>query len=174
MKKNFLSILIGVILGIPICVYAEKTRPEQRDLLERPATESYIVELPQLAEEENIEEIADQDFQADLQLLACLVQAEAGNQDMTGKRLIVDVVLNRVADPRFPNTISEVIYQPGQFSPVTDGSLAKAYYTVTQDCFEAVAEELNDQIDYSIHFFCAGGYGCGVPAYRYGDHYFSK
>ena len=173
MKKNLLSILIGIILGIPVCVYAEEIRPEQRDLLPRPAAESYIIELPQLTEE-NVAEIADQDFQADLQLLACLVQAEAGDQDLTGKRLVVDVVLNRVSDPRWPNTISEVIYEPGQFSPVTDGSLAKAYYTVTQDCFEAVAAELNDQIDYSVHYFCAGGYGYGDPAYKYDGHYFSR
>ena len=93
---------------------------------------------------------------------------------MTGKRLVVDVVLNRVADPRWPDTIAEVIYDPGQFSPVSNGALAEAYYSVTDEDFRAVSMELEDQIDYSVHFFTGGGYGCGSPAYKYGDHYFSR
>jgi N-acetylmuramoyl-L-alanine amidase len=179
MKRNIVSILIGIVIGLPISVAAAEARPEQHDLLPRPAAESYIVELPtekmvELADAETIEEIAEQDFQADLQLLACLVHAEAGNQDMTGKRLVVDTVLNRVADPRFPNTISGVIYEKNQFSPVTNGALADAYYTVTDEDFQAVAMELSDQIDYSILYFTAEGYGYGTPVYKYGDHYFSK
>ena len=52
--------------------------------------------------------------------LVYIVHAEANNQDLTGKKLVADVVLNRVHDPRFPNTIEGVIFQPYQFSPIRD------------------------------------------------------
>lgn len=119
-------------------------------------------------------EIIEEEIKEDeLQMLAILVMAEAGNQDLKGKRLVVDVVLNRVDDPRWPNTISEVINQKGQFSPMTDGGYSRAAQTVTQECFDAVSMELEERLDYQIHYFCCGGYGYGTAAYKYADHYFS-
>ena len=61
----------------------------------------------------------------DLKLLACLVYAEAGNQSYEGKLAVANVVINRVKSSKFPNTIKDVIYQPGQFTVVKNGSLAK-------------------------------------------------
>lgn len=120
-------------------------------------------------------EFAEEQYCDDLQLLACTVWAEAGNQDAYGKELVADVVLNRVDDPRFPDTIREVIFQKGQFSTVRDGALDRAYYNVTQDCFDAVSNELLSRNDSEALFFCAGNYSvCGSPLYKYGDHYFSK
>lgn len=181
MKRNIVSILIGVVIGLPLSVAAAEARPEPHDLLPRPAAEHYIIELPaeELAEVkdtpvDSLEDIAEEDWQAELQLLACLVHAEAGNQDMTGKRLVVDTVLNRVASEEFPNSIAEVIYQKNQFAPVTNGALAKAYREVTAEDFQAVAMELDDQIDYEVLYFTAEGYDYGTPAYKYGAHYFSK
>jgi hypothetical protein len=57
---------------------------------------------------------------------------------------------------------------------VTNGALAKAYYEVTEEDFQAVSMELSDQIDYEVLYFTGGGYGCGTPVYQYGAHYFSK
>ena len=51
----------------------------------------------------------------DLYLLARLVESEAGNESYETKMMVASVVMNRVADSRFPNTIREVIYQKGQF-----------------------------------------------------------
>ena len=171
MKRNIISAIIGVMIGLPICVYAEETRPVPAVYETNTA---YHYEIPAAGVEDFPVEIQEEDYEADLQLLACLIEAEAGNQDLTGKRLVADVVLNRVADPRFPDTIPGVIFQPGQFSVVNNGALAKAYYTVTEDDFKAVAMEIADQIDYEICFFTAEGFGCGTPAYKYGGHYFSK
>lgn len=134
------------------------------------ASEMQIVKIPPL---ENPEIIAEEIHEDELQMLAILVMAEAGNQDFKGKRLVVDVVLNRVDDSRWPDTISEVINQKGQFSPMTDGGFERAAQTVTQECFDAVSMELESRLDYQIHYFCAGGYGYGERAYKYGDHYFS-
>ena len=83
-------------------------------------------------------ELAEEVYQDELGLLACTVWAEAGNQDLHGKELVVDVVLNRLDNPNYPDTIKEVIFDKYQFSTVLDGGLNKAYYNVTEDCYMAV------------------------------------
>lgn len=55
----------------------------------------------------------------DLYLLARLVESEAGNESYETKLMVASVVMNRVADSRFPNSIREVIYQKGQFEVTT-------------------------------------------------------
>ena len=40
-----------------------------------------------------------------------------------GRLAVGTVILNRVADPQFPNTVEEVIFEPGQFSPVSNGTI---------------------------------------------------
>jgi N-acetylmuramoyl-L-alanine amidase len=121
------------------------------------------------------EEIAEQIEEGEKELLACLVWAEARGEDQLGKQLVVDVVLNRVDDPRFPDTITDVIYQRYQFSPVLDGSLQKAFTEVTPECYEAVAAELEYRTDSEILYFTAGGYGrYGTRAYQWGNHFFNK
>ena len=55
----------------------------------------------------------------DLYLLARLVESEAGNESYETKMMVASVVMNRVADSRFPNSIKEVIYQKGQFEVTT-------------------------------------------------------
>ena len=55
------------------------------------------------------------------QMLMRIAQAEAGNQGIFGMELVMMVVLNRVEDEAFPNTIEGVIFQEGQFQPVDDG-----------------------------------------------------
>ena len=54
-------------------------------------------------------------------MLMKIAMAEAGGEDLTGKALVMNVVVNRIRDREFPDTVEEVIFQPGQFSPVDDG-----------------------------------------------------
>lgn len=61
----------------------------------------------------------------DLVLLAALLQCEAGTSNYDALLAVATVVMNRVESNRFPNTISGVIYQKGQFSPTWNGSLKK-------------------------------------------------
>ena len=68
----------------------------------------------------------------DRYLLAKVVYAEARGESYTGQVAIAAVVLNRVEDSRFPNTIAGVIYQPWAFTAVNDGQInlepnARAY-----------------------------------------------
>lgn len=64
--------------------------------------------------------------EADLKLLACMIYSESGNQPYAGKLLVGAVINNRKNSKLFPNTISGVIYQAGQFGPVSNGSFAAA------------------------------------------------
>ncbi len=59
----------------------------------------------------------------DLYLLAKCVYAEARGESYTGQVAVAAVVLNRVKSPKFPNTISGVIYQPWAFTAVHDGQI---------------------------------------------------
>lgn len=61
----------------------------------------------------------------DSYLLACLVACEAGGESYEGKLAVANVVLNRVSSSAYPSSIRGVIYQSGQFGPVTNGSLAR-------------------------------------------------
>lgn len=55
----------------------------------------------------------------DIELLARLIEGEAGGEPYLGKVAVGAVVVNRYLDDRFPDTIREVIYEPNQF--FTDG-----------------------------------------------------
>jgi len=59
----------------------------------------------------------------DLNLLARLIHGEARGEPYVGQVAVGAVVLNRVKDSRFPNTIAGVIYQPGAFDAVYDGQI---------------------------------------------------
>lgn len=60
---------------------------------------------------------------SDITLLARLVSAEAKGEPYRGQIAVAAVALNRVESSSFPNSIPDVIYQPGAFSPVSDGSI---------------------------------------------------
>jgi len=82
--------------------------------------------------------------QTDYENLLRIVEAEAGGEDKNGKILVANVVLNRVRSDKFPDTITEVIFQSengtSQFSPISDGR----FYTVT------VSEETKKAVDEAL------------------------
>ena len=119
-------------------------------------------------------DLAEENYWGELELLAQVVEAEAGNQDMTGKRLVVDVVLNRVDSPLFPDTITEVLEQPGQFTTMWNGAVEDAGWHMQEDDYTAVMMEVTGvRLDYDIYYFTAGEYNASCkPAYIHGDHYF--
>lgn len=60
---------------------------------------------------------------SEVYLLACIIEWEAGWEPYEGKLAVANVVLNRVRSPKFvQNSITDVIYAPGQFTGVLDGS----------------------------------------------------
>lgn len=113
--------------------------------------------------------------QEELDLLAAIIYAEAGDQDFIGMRLVGDCICNRMRsdDPYWPDTVSGVVYQAGQFSPVTDGGLDRAWNNVTEECYEAARLALSgDHIDTQVMYFSMWYCANGTFAYQYGDHYF--
>jgi N-acetylmuramoyl-L-alanine amidase len=57
----------------------------------------------------------------DLYWLSHIINSESGNQPLSGKIAVGNVILNRVYDSRFPDTIHDVIFQKNQFSPASSG-----------------------------------------------------
>ena len=118
LKKNIVSILIGCIIGIPLSLYAVNHQ-EPATIPVHYDTESFEqTEQVELTDAEDLkanlqsyemtdEDIALEEYYDSLELLACCVEAEAGDQGLVGKKYVVDVVLNRVDDEDFP-TISQM------------------------------------------------------------------
>ncbi|MGN0347189.1 MAG: cell wall hydrolase [Lachnospiraceae bacterium] len=109
-------VITGEVTGTPLTIVC--------DSLEK----QYIVELSQ---EERT-------------MLERIVEAEAGGEDIQGKILVANVVLNRLKSSHFPDTIEGVIFQHQngvyQFSPIRDGR----YYTVV------VSEESKDAVERAL------------------------
>lgn len=116
-------------------------------------------------------QVEEEGYFDDLELMAACVEAEAGNQGLDGKRMVADVILNRVEDPDWPNTIEGVITQKYQFSTYWNGAMDSV--SISDETFEACKMELKERGWPGIYYFTAGGYGeYGTPWRKVGDHYF--
>jgi spore germination cell wall hydrolase CwlJ-like protein/SH3-like domain-containing protein len=108
---------------------------------------------------------------SDLDLLAAIIWCEAGNQSYDGMVAVGQVVMNRVASPSYPNTISEVLNQPGQFTPASSGTLQSALASgVNSTCYQAAQDAMNGAAPvpgYPMYFNTHSG------SYQLGAHYFS-
>ncbi len=74
---------------------------------------------------------------SDIYLIARAVYGEARGEVYLGKVAVAAVILNRVDDPNFPNSISGVIYQPGAFDAVSDGQINLA---PDEECIRAARD----------------------------------
>lgn len=83
----------------------------------------------------------------DYNVLLKIVEAEAGGEDITGKMLVANVILNRVNSDCFPDTVTEVVYQKQngtpQFSPTADGRIESV--NISQETLEAVQRVMNGE-----------------------------
>lgn len=77
---------------------------------------------------------------SDISLLAKVISAEARGEPYEGQVAVGAVVLNRVAHPSFPNSVSGVVYQSGAFSAVTDSNWSAA---VTESAKRAAKDAIN-------------------------------
>lgn len=81
-------------------------------------------------------------------LLAKIAMAEAESEDIEGKALVMMVVLNRVWDDKFPDSIEAVIYQSVQFSPIDNGKFDSV--EPDEECWEALNLIMLDKWDESM------------------------
>lgn len=132
--------------------------------------------------EQNAEEplIQSRDWDAEeTEILLRIAMAEAEGEGVEGKAHVMGVVLNRVWSKEFPDTIEEVVFQDGQFTPVKIGG---RYWTVTpdQECYEAHEMLLRgwDESKGAL-YFCTDGSSKWIEEnteylYTVGNHNFYK
>lgn len=78
--------------------------------------------------------------ESDIQLLATIISAEARGEPYQGQVAVGAVIMNRIAHPSFPNSLSGVIYQQGAFSCLYDGGVNAA---VADSAYTAAREAIN-------------------------------
>lgn len=102
-------------------------------------------------------------------LLMRLSVAEAGNQGVIGQALIMRVVLNRLEDGRYGDSIEEIIFAEGQFydegMPATPNDNAYIALRLIENGWDE---------SYGALYFSAAGYNGPVPLFKYKAHYFSR
>ena len=132
-----------------------------------PETEAPAEETEAYVEETEASSTGSSD---DTSLLAALIYCEAGNQSYDGMVAVGAVVMNRVNSPSFPNSISEVIYQGGQFTPASSGTLASALANgVPSACYDAAVAAIGGQNPIGSALYFNTGSGKGI---KLGDHQF--
>ena len=115
----------------------------------------------------------------DRAVLNRIVMAEAGDQDMKGQIMVANVILNRVRSSKFPNTVYDVVFAPGQFTPVSNGAYDRAVPSASVK--EAVSRALEGE-DYSQGALYFVMYNTSSSWFRnaltfvgrHGDHNFYK
>ena len=120
-------------------------------MVDNSASQQRVVNVS-LMERNYVVDITKEDYEN----LIRIVEAEAGCEDRKGKILVANVILNRVMDKQFPNTVTEVIFQQEegvcQFSPIKDGRFYSV--EVSEETVEAVNAALygEDQSDGALYF----------------------
>ena len=114
----------------------------------------------------------------DLLLLSKLVTGEARGESYEGQVAVAAVVINRVKDARFPNSIKDVIYQKNAFSVVNDGSINMQ---PTESAYNAAIEALygKDPTNKAVFFWNPDIATCKWiktlnPYLKIGNHVFAK
>ena len=79
----------------------------------------------------------------EVELLGRIVQLECGHDIQESKCATIETIFNRIFDPRYPNTLEEVLSQKGQFSTWKNRNISKA--TPTDDTYNCINMVLNGQ-----------------------------
>lgn len=158
-----------IVMEIPTIMVREMVIEEP--VVEEELIEPMIIEEPMVVEEEETIELPFTDEEIDL--IALVTMAEAEGESEEGKRLVIDTILNRVDHEDFPDSVTEVVYQPNQFTSMWNGRIDRCY--VDEYIRELVVGEIEKRTNTEVMFFTAGKYGkYGEPMFTVGNHYFSS
>ncbi|MDD3796127.1 MAG: cell wall hydrolase [Lachnospiraceae bacterium] len=153
--------------------YTEETASDSASEEYTEPTEEYVEETEAYTEPYVEETEAPSDNTAsssDLDLLAAIIYCEAGNQSYEGMVAVGAVVMNRVASSSFPGSISEVIYQSGQFTPASSGALSSALSGgVPSSCYDAASAALSGEnpVGGALYFNTGSGQGIQIGAHQF-------
>ena len=152
-QKNYVLLLVSIIICTGLLwssrvylVQGEETARQKSLAQECVDMQGYQTTSCQrcisyeVMEPEYVIEVSGQD----IEILMRIVEAEAGGEDRKGKLLVANVVINRVRDKHFPDTVTGVVYQQNssvsQFSPVANGRINSV--TVSEETKEVVYSAL--------------------------------
>ena len=139
---------------------------EAQQLFESVYGDSELVGAEPLAAAETAAPVSQQAVSvsdADLDLMAAIIECEAGGESYEGKIGVGAVIMNRIRSSQFPNTLSEVIYQSGQFTPASTGKLASVLSRGSrQDCYDAARDVFAGANTIGDRLFFHAGSGNGL------------
>lgn len=131
-----LNTRVGITIEEEQAQIAAQKEAERKAAEEKAAKESKKTETTQ---GEAVSAGAD-----DLTLLAAIIECEAGGESYECQLAVGAAVINRVKSGSYPNSISGVIYQKGQFGPASSGKLArKLSGRISSSCYSAAQEAMS-------------------------------
>ena len=155
--------------------YEQKLKEQEANISVLQAKLEEEMRLAALAAQSSWRDISEVSFaEGDRYLLANLIYCEAGGEPYEGQVAVGAVVINRVLSSVYPNTITGVIYQSGQFSPVASGrlALALAENRATARCYEAADAAMSGTTNVSNCVYFRTPVDGINPKYRIGGHIF--
>lgn len=141
-----------------ICLYEAATTVEQSEATQDEATYTEAIEYDL----------------SDAEIIACVVYNEAGNGCTDRhQELVAAIIVNRVNDPRFPDTVYDVVTQKNQYHPAyaTPGSWAweKAVNSGKwEHCLEIAEKALRGEVDCPSNVLYQANFAQGTGVYEYG------
>lgn len=183
MKKRIMLLLVLSLMVIACARGAEKksaAEPISEEMVQTVQTEPVIMKTPKPV---CIDEPKGDSWSLgwgdkESYILAKIAMAEAESEDTEGKALVILVVLNRVWDASFPDTIEEVVMQENQFSPVANGRYDRV--EPDDDCMDALELVMDgwDASEGALYFESRSSSTWHQQNLKYlfkhGNHYFYK
>ncbi len=155
--------------------YEQEIKAKEENLTALRAKLAEEIRMAELAAQSSWRDISEVNFaEGDRYLLANLIYCEAGGEPYAGQVAVGSVVMNRVLSSVYPNTVTGVIYQSGQFSPVASGRLALALADgrATAACYQAADEVMKGTTNVGNCVYFRTPVDGISPKYTIGGHIF--
>lgn len=155
--------------------YEQQIKEQEENLTALRAKLAEEIRMAELAAQSSWRDISEVSFgDGDRYLLANLIYCEAGGESYSGQVAVGSVVMNRVLSSVYPDTVTGVIYQSGQFSPVASGRLALALAEgrATSSCYQAADEVMNGTTNVGNCVYFRTPVEGITPKYTIGGHIF--
>ena len=155
--------------------YEQQIKEQEENLTVLRAKLAEEIRMAELAAQSSWRDISEVSFaEGDRYLLANLIYCEAGGEPYNGQVAVGSVVMNRVLSSVYPNTVTGVIYQSGQFSPVASGRLALALAEgrATSSCYQAADEVMRGTTNVGNCVYFRTPIDGVTPKYTIGGHIF--
>ena len=155
--------------------YEQQIKEQEENLSALRAKLAEEIRMAELAAQSSWRDISEVSFgEGERYLLANLIYCEAGGESYEGQVAVGSVVMNRVLSSVYPNTITGVIYQSGQFSPVASGRLALALAEgrATAKCYQAADAVMSGTTNVGNCVYFRTPIAGITPKYTIGGHIF--